>query len=255
MRVHMVRSLKNAVRKTLSANPVVFDWARQVYCSLGFGSRTERDFLFSLALKKKDIFFLEVGANDGVSGDPLHYFVRKHGWRGIALEPIPDVFEKLRHTYEHEKNVSPYCAALSDADGRMSFYRVQPGASIPSWCNLLGSFSKQTILSHKVSVPEIDRYIVECDVQTISFGTLVKQFDITKIDVIAIDTEGYDYEILKMIDFKSFRPSLVIWEQIHLDAETKLLSKALLQSFGYEVHNSYNMNFVGVRKRDSRKRQ
>lgn len=209
--------------------------------------RTESDFLFALARKKRDVFFLEVGANDGVSDDPLHYFVKKHRWRGVALEPLPDIFDKLRLTYEHQKLITPYCAALSDVDGKMTFYRVEPGSSIPHWCSGLGSFSKETILSHKAAVPQIEQHITECAVETISFGTLVKKFDVKKIDVIAIDTEGYDYEILKMIDFQTFRPSLVIWEQIHLDAETKALSKALLESFGYQVHNSYNMNFVAVR--------
>ena len=39
--------------------------------------------------------FIQVGANDGVYGDPLRSYVRRFGWKGILVEPQQDVFERL----------------------------------------------------------------------------------------------------------------------------------------------------------------
>jgi hypothetical protein len=33
------------------------------------------------------VFFLQVGANDGLMDDPIHFLVRKYGWCGVLLEP------------------------------------------------------------------------------------------------------------------------------------------------------------------------
>ncbi len=242
----MSNTMKNRIRAALSFDPELLGWARRVHCALGFGARTDPDFLFALAKKQKDVFFVEIGANDGVSADFLYYFVKKYKWRGIALEPVPDIFAKLQRTYQDDKNVIPLCAALAERDGASTFYRVQPGPGVPDFCKELGSFSREIILSHKPLFPAIKQHIVQCDVETVCFDTLVNRFGIDKIDVIAIDTEGYDYEVLKQIDFQRFRPSLVIYEHIHLSDKAKSASKALLENFGYDVHNSRDTNYVAV---------
>ncbi len=244
MTLRVIRALGAA----LSFNPELFRWLRRGYCFLGLGTRTDGDFLFALAKRQKQVFFLEIGANDGKSGDPLHYFVKQYRWKGVVLEPLPDIFEKLRCTYQNDEGVIPHCAALSDRDGKMTFYRVEPGSDVPEWTNQLGSFSREVILSHKRIFPAIEQHLVEGFVETVCFDTLVKRFGIDKIDVLSIDTEGYDYEVLKQIDFQRFRPSVVIYEHLHLSDRTKSASRTLLENFGYDVHNSYDMNYVAVRK-------
>ena len=50
--------------------------------------------LFELMIKKhlhKDFFFIQIGANDGVTNDPLFHVVSqsKDSIHGICLEPVP----------------------------------------------------------------------------------------------------------------------------------------------------------------------
>jgi hypothetical protein len=59
---------------------------------------------------------------------------------------------------------------------------------------------------------------------------------VSHIDLILIDTEGYDLKILKMIDFRRFRPKLIIYEQELLSPEDKAAAHSLLRSYGYVVH-------------------
>lgn len=245
--MNRVLSLKKALVRALSSRPELHGWIRRGYCWLGLGTRTERDFLFALSKRQRDIVFVEIGANDGKTNDPLHYFVKKYRWKGIAVEPVPEIFEKLRRTYQNDDNIIPVCAALADRNGSATFYQVEPGPGVPESCSFLGSFSRDTLLLHTHRFPEIHQHVIEQMVPTITFDTLVEQSGFKRIDVIMIDTEGYDYEVLKQIDFRRFRPILVIYEQIHLTDAEKSESKRLLESFGYKVHNSYNMNFVAVR--------
>ena len=242
----MISTAKSALLRVLSSNPELHNRVRRVYCGLGLGTKTERDFLFALARKQRDIFFLNIGANDGITNDPLYYFVKKFRWSGIALEPVPEIFERLQANFATHESVIPFCAALADHDGSASFYRVAPGPDVPERCDRLGSLLPEAHLGAKHLFPEIEQHMVEQKVATVTFESLVERFGIRKIDVISIDAEGYDYEVLKQIDFRRFRPSLVIYEQLHMDEHTKTESKRLLASFGYEVHNSYNWSFVAV---------
>ena len=243
---NLISSLKAAARSALSSHPVLSAWLRRTYCAIGLGTRTERDFLFALTRKHKDIFVLQVGANDGISNDPIYPFVQRYKWKGLLLEPLPDVFKRLQQTYQSKEGVILCNAAMADRDGVMPFYRIAPEPDVPDWCDRVGSFSRETVLSHKHRFPAIENYITEQPIDTYSFNTLVNSRGIDKIDVVMIDAEGYDHEILKQIDFERFRPKLVIYEQIHLSDTLKKASIELLNKAGYDVHNSYNMNCVGV---------
>jgi FkbM family methyltransferase len=241
-------SMKGRVRALLSHNLELLGRVRRVCCALGLGTRNDWDFLYALARKQKDVFFVEIGANDGISGDFLHHFVKQYKWRGIAVEPVPDIFAKLQRTYQDESNVVPFCAALAERDGTAKFYRVQPGEDVPEACSQLGSFSRDLIVSHKPLFPSIEERIVEVEVKATRFDTLARQFGIEKIDVIVIDTEGYDFEVLKQIDFHRFRPSIVIYEHLHLSPVVKERSQVLLNENGYDVHDSYRTNYVAIRR-------
>lgn len=41
-------------------------------------------------------WFLQIGANDSATHDPLHELIRARGWRGALVEPNPAAFERLR---------------------------------------------------------------------------------------------------------------------------------------------------------------
>ena len=56
---------------------------------------------------------------------------------------------------------------------------------------------KNTVLITRVQTSQIKEEIVEC----INFNDLVHQEKINKIDLLQIDTEGYDFEIIYSIDF------------------------------------------------------
>ncbi|MFN3802756.1 FkbM family methyltransferase, partial [Belliella pelovolcani] len=80
----------------------------------------------------------------------------------------------------------------------------------------------------------------------ISFNELVENFDkFREIDFLQIDTEGFDGEIIKSIDFKGFFSSVIKYESCNLESKEKLNAKEYLLKKGYmvfdELYNSISV--------------
>lgn len=157
----------------------------------------------------KDFFFVQIGANDGVSFDPIYHLITKEKVHGIALEPIPDIYSKLRKNYADYPNVKLVNKAIHSSEKEMILYRVDPDKKeYPDWVKGTASFNKN---HHELgAIQPTD--IIEQKVQCISLDELIKEYNISHIDLLQIDTEGYDYEIIKMIDFSKMAPSIISFE-------------------------------------------
>ena len=51
------------------------------------------DILFS---KKMNGFFVDIGAHNGVNFSNSLFFETYRDWKGVCIEPIPEVFEQLQ---------------------------------------------------------------------------------------------------------------------------------------------------------------
>lgn len=195
-----------------------------------------RDILTRCAERTKDFFFIEIGANDGVTQDILHQYIDKYRWRGILVEPVPYYFEKLKCTYEANDQLALENVAISDKDEIRDFYRVREGVShFPYWSEGLGSFDLKVVLSHRWAMPNISDYIVTEKVKCIALRSLLLKHDVKKIDLLSIDTEGYDYEIIKQIDFDKLSPLVLIYEHKHIKRDERKRCESMLRAHRYAL--------------------
>jgi FkbM family methyltransferase len=98
----------------------------------------------------------------------------------------------------------------------------------------LGSFDKMTILKHANMIPHFESFIKEIYVPTMTIEDLLKKYGVTNVNLLQIDTEGYDYEILNQEPFASVKPKILIFEHQHI---TRLQYKTLInkfRKFGYQ---------------------
>lgn len=183
--------------------------------------------------------FVEIGANDGEHHDHLRPIVLSHAWRGVMVEPVPDLFARLRANYEGLERIAFENAAIAERVGRMPFYHLEStagdGSKLPSWSDGLGSLSREVLLSHRRLMPDIESHIVATDVPCLTFEALCEKHGLESVDLVVIDTEGYDYRILRTIDLATHRPGLVVYEHYHLPQEERIASRAYVQSLGYET--------------------
>ncbi|MBU3675896.1 MAG: FkbM family methyltransferase [Chitinophagaceae bacterium] len=162
--------------------------------------------------------FIQIGSNNGSLNDPLYPFFSQYQCKGVLIEPVPYIFEELKKTYADFKHLSFENIAISDHNGTIDFYVVKKSddPNIPSWYNQLSSFDPKFILKHKNQIPNIESLIEKTNLPCRTIQSLVDQYQINDLDILHIDTEGYDYEIIKTIDFNKLHPAILYFEHNHL---------------------------------------
>ncbi len=205
-------------------------------------------FLDQFSKSYQPITVIQVGANDGITHDPIHKFIKRDQWQGVLLEPQRDVFEKyLSKIYLRNPKIKTINAALGKNDGHQSIFKI--AFSEARWATGLTSFRRDVIekafksghvhrqaAKEGISVPkDPSQWIIENAVEVWSVRRLLEDHQIKHIDLLQIDTEGYDYEIIKLFDLEYHAPRVIIYENIHLSTANQEACEAHLKKAGYQV--------------------
>ncbi len=190
-------------------------------------------------LKQNPAFrFVQIGANDGVSFDPVFEFVTRNGVEGLVVEPLSDCFAKLEHNYRDYPRIAARNVAIHRGQKRISLYRVDPNypGELPDWAIGIASVNPNHFkLGGGIPEPAI----VEEQVPAVTLQDLFDQAGYSDVDLLQVDTEGYDYEILKMLGESQIRPVIVRFEhglsQGAMDDSQFAECFALLRRAGYFV--------------------
>jgi len=181
--------------------------------------------------------YLQIGAFDGVTGDPMRPLIERHGLTGILVEPQRDAFQRLRANYAAipGSTFTFVNAAIADHDGEATLYRIAASATGPEWLPQLASFDRSVLMGHAHLVPGIESLIETETVRCITVATLFREAAIESVDLLQIDAEGYDAELLRLFDVPSRRPAIVRFEHKHLTADAHNDAVAMLVREGYRV--------------------
>ena len=230
------------IRATVKSVPSVERTLRSVanaFSSQGRALLRARRYCSALPRSVADPIFVKVGANDGITGDPLSdILLANTKWKGLLIEPVPYCFERLKTTFCDDKRFTLCHAAIGASAGKSIFYYVDEKAAehiadLPSWYDQLGSFDKNHILKHLEG--RLAPFIIEQDVEVFPLADILKQNGLRDLHLLHIDTEGYDYEILKTLDLAQHPPSAIFIEHAHLPAGQKMEMGSLLRKHAYSV--------------------
>lgn len=202
--------------------------------------------LLKFALQKKDPFVVQVGANDGFQNDPLFKFVKAYDWKGICLEPQPLAFSQLNKLYRHNR-FTPVNEAIASKVGTLPLYRLS--FTDQRWATGLSSFNRAHLEAqidsgyvaekakrYSVSLPYNHAdWIEQIEVPTTDFHTLLSVHQASEVDLLHIDTEGFDAEVLRLFPFTSFSPTLILVEVEHLSSSDLSDMESTLTSLGYRL--------------------
>ncbi len=179
--------------------------------------------------------YLQVGAFDGVSGDPIYPLIERHALQGIVIEPQKDAFERLKTNYARFPHFQFVNAAIADHDGCSPLFRIKPGALGPEWLHQIASFDRNVLMWHAHMVPDLESMIETELVRCLTFETLFKEIGIKNVDLLHIDAEGLDAEILRLFDIPARKPAVVRFEHKHLSIADHDEAIGLLVGQGYRV--------------------
>jgi FkbM family methyltransferase len=148
---------------------------------------------------KRDGFFVEFGATNGVDVSNSYLLEKKFGWAGILAEPARMWHAQLAKN--RSASIETRCVWRYSGES-LSFNETKNGD-----LSTLEAFSAGDMHSQRRASGK--RY----DVDTISLTDLLDKYDAPKlIDYLSIDTEGSEYEILKNFDFSRYKFRVITCE-------------------------------------------
>jgi FkbM family methyltransferase len=204
---------------------------------------------YLIAVRGEKKTFLEVGANDGSSGDDaLHEFILKHKWKGVLVEPQPDVFARLKANYAgvHE-GIAFENVAVSTDPKPLTMYRLAPSApgSTLGTATVASAHAKIAAKQLQMSADKLERI----EVPTARLDDIVARHGLSELDILQLDTEGFDWDALQTLDLKKTRPWLIRFEHGHLSPEAIAAMTRHLNDHEYDVHfGGYESDSVALRK-------
>lgn len=143
--------------------------------------------------------YVDIGANDPVFlSNTLRFYER--GWRGINVEPEPNLFVKLSERRAQDINLN---VGIGTEAGSLTFYRIQPSQ--------LSTFNADQARKNLKRPGATALQEMELPVVTLSH-LFEEHLGERRIDFLSVDVEGFELEVFRGNDWAKFRPRLILVE-------------------------------------------
>jgi len=150
-------------------------------------------------------YFVELGANDGVTQSNSVYFEKHRNWRGLLVEPTPHKFLKCRQNRSARNSI--YCAACVSFDYGHEFVRI-------AYANLMSTpVSLESDIQDPRAHAKLGDQFLGSGETVFEFGAVARTLNSLLldarapklIDFLSLDVEGAELEVLKGVDHQAFR--------------------------------------------------
>jgi hypothetical protein len=121
----------------------------------------------------------------------------------------------------------------------------EEGTNLPYWYYQIASLQRESVeaalmqwktVEKSELVPErLDDLIETVMIPSLTVQTLLSKHNVQKIDLLVIDTMGFDFEILKMFPFDLLKPAVIHFEHNHLSSDDQMACLDLLINQGYSL--------------------
>ena len=171
----------------------IWNCERSFFWNENFASQSGQDKIIknSFFRSKKNGYFVEIGAFDGVLGSNCIHFEKSMNWEGIAIEPSKIQFEKL----SKNRNCKVLNTAISSTEKDVEFIEVIEGLTQMSGIDDDNYSAKLIIQSNKKN---------KFNKNKMKTSTFEKSILTKEIDYLSIDIEGAELDVLKSINFQEY---------------------------------------------------
>ncbi len=185
--------------------------------------RLSRPALYELDVKLNAIidrdggFFVEAGAHDGFTQSNTYWLERFRGWRGLLVEPMPELAREARLSRPAATVVE--CALAPDESRqaiRMHFgdlFTSVDGAREPEW--------------HKLGTALGWRDSYELDVPARTLSSLLDEIGAPEVDLLSLDVEGFEGPALNGVELDRHAPRYVLVEVHNRERDQPPVDRAL----------------------------
>ena len=182
-------------------------------------------------------FYVDVGANDPDDSSVTKYFYLA-GWRGINIEPIPELVEKLNKSRPEDTNKG---VAISDKPGELPFYKSVKNSG-------LSTLSPKIAASHRANGYEFTKVMIPVTTLTAVLDEHAKNK--SEITFLNVDVEGFEKQVFSSLDFKRYIPRVIMAESTAplTEAATQQAWEPILLDNGYIFAMDDGLNRYYVHK-------
>jgi FkbM family methyltransferase len=178
---------------------------------------------------------LQIGANDGCQNDFMQSWYNDARVQAILVEPQREAFERLTQHYHGNPRIFPVNCAVTRTGEALRIFRFANAQENKIGIDVLASFDRKHLEAWKERL-KITSDIVSEKYPGETIKSLLKTMNWPRVDLLTIDTEGYDYEILLSLPSLESLPDLVVFEHLNLAPTTKLKAVELMTSLNYGIH-------------------
>lgn len=233
--------LKSLVRQMVP--PLLWNLARRMAKGRSnYHSLDDLDRKVEKYLDHDNGFFVELGANDGVSLSNTLYFEARRNWRGVLIEPVPHNYLACRANRSPRSRV--FCNACTSFEYPDKFVEIV-------YSNLMSApVGLETDIADPFEHARVGRQFLAATDDNFVFGAVARPLnDIlaeagapSRIDLLSLDVEGAEIEVLKGVDHDRFRFRYILVESRDMEKLSLYLKGAGYHLVEQLSHHDYLFN-------------
>jgi FkbM family methyltransferase len=209
----------------------VFGWGRRIKRAVHEALGSDRHSRFALNdLDRKllaycdgrDGFFIEAGANDGLSQSNTYWLERFRGWRGLLVEGVPELAAAARRNRPRATVVN--AALVGDPSVTEVTMRTANLMSIVKGAR--GSEASDDAHVRSGAAVQPGAEVREIRVPARTLTSILDELRPPRIDLFSLDVEGYELEVLRGLDLARHRPRWILVETAQAERVDALLGGA-----------------------------
>lgn len=171
----------------------------------------------------RELFFVDVGANDGITISNTLHLERDYGWKGLCVEPNPDAYEKLIQN----RRVECRLCGLYSRDAELAFLKVT------GYSEMLSGFQEAYDPRHLArlerEVRERHQRVESIPVPARRLTGLLDEIGVRVVHYLGVDTEGSELDVLRGADLEHREVELISVEDNYDDG----ICNDYLKGLGY----------------------
>ena len=192
------------------------------------------------SLKKDQITYLDIGANDPVRFSNTFYFYRYMKSVGVLIEPNPELHNSIQT--KRPKDILIKKGIGKSKEEEVADYYLM------DW-HEFNTFSKSVAVETEKKYQGRNNIKGTIQIKLVPVNQVLDEYFSEGIDLLNIDVEGMDLEILKALDFARHRPSVICVEIKVVNNDNLDEVQSFLAEKGYRLYSHTPINGIFVSER------